>query len=377
MDQKKIGRFLRSLRNEKGLTQEQLAAHFNTTSRSVSRWETGSSLPDISLLVDLADFYDVDVRELIDGERKSDMMDSEIREVADKMADYAGNEKDKLLRFIQIAGVIGVFVSLLVIVLQIVGYEPDFKRFITIVVSFISLVITATITLYVTGILKRIAKHKKLVFAIKLITIIMLLAGVGQVVLLTAIVGLFYLDTRINKPVAMTDTATYNEYRNETKSKYKFPSYDMTAVLPEHIDEASVTDYQYTYYNPWDPQYILYMTVSYDEASYEAEIARLEEIGVEDYTGIYSVTGEPDGYDLVAMDSDSYNGFVYAMVPEGDKKEDHSVTYVMIFFYNYFLDLDINDYMRQEYLLPGFNAELENPDRQAFDERFKEQNGLL
>jgi len=191
---------------------------------------------------------------------------------------------------------------------------------------------------------------------------------------MVVIVGLFSIDMFLSKPVAMTDTATYNEYRNETKKKYKLPDEDMTAVLPEHIDEASVTDYQYTYYNPWDPQYILYMTISYDDASYEAEISRLEEIGVEDYTGIYSVTGEPSGYDLVAMDSDSYNGFVYAMVPEGDKKEDHSVTYVMIFFYNYFLDLDINDYMRQEYLLPGFNAESGNPDQEAFNERIRERD---
>ena len=72
LDQKKTGQFLKALRNEKNLTQEQLAKQFNVSNRSVSRWETGSNLPDISLLVEIADFYDVDVREIIDGERRGE-----------------------------------------------------------------------------------------------------------------------------------------------------------------------------------------------------------------------------------------------------------------------------------------------------------------
>ena len=71
MDQKKTGEFLKQLRLEKQMTQEQLAEKFNVSSRSVSRWETGRNLPDISLLVEIADFYDVDVREIIEGERKA------------------------------------------------------------------------------------------------------------------------------------------------------------------------------------------------------------------------------------------------------------------------------------------------------------------
>lgn len=71
MDQIKIGAFLRELRKEKGLTQEQLAEEFNVSRRSVSRWETGSNLPDLDLLLELADHYQVELRELLNGQRDS------------------------------------------------------------------------------------------------------------------------------------------------------------------------------------------------------------------------------------------------------------------------------------------------------------------
>ena len=80
MDQKKTGYFFKILRSEKQLTQEQLAERFNVSSRTVSRWETGSNMPDISVLLELADFYEVDIREIIDGERKSEKMNEELKE---------------------------------------------------------------------------------------------------------------------------------------------------------------------------------------------------------------------------------------------------------------------------------------------------------
>ena len=55
MDQVKIGAFLRELRKEKNLSQEQLAEQFNVSTRSISRWENGNTMPDISIMIDLAD----------------------------------------------------------------------------------------------------------------------------------------------------------------------------------------------------------------------------------------------------------------------------------------------------------------------------------
>ena len=69
MDIVKIGKFLQELRKEKGLTQEQLAEKMNVARRTVSRWETGSNMPDLDILIELADYYEVDLREILSGER--------------------------------------------------------------------------------------------------------------------------------------------------------------------------------------------------------------------------------------------------------------------------------------------------------------------
>ena len=95
MNQKKTGEFLKQLRKEKNLTQEQLAEKLFVSGRTVSRWETGSNMPDLSVLVELADYYDIDIREIIDGERKSENMDKE-KETLKKVAEYADAEKAKL-----------------------------------------------------------------------------------------------------------------------------------------------------------------------------------------------------------------------------------------------------------------------------------------
>lgn len=117
MDQQKIGAFLKELRKEKTVTQEQLAEVLNVSRRTVSRWETGSNMPDLDILVELADYYDVDIRELLDGERRSEQMDKEMKDTVLQVADYSNEEKERLLRrmhWLFIAGLIG-FAAFLVI----------------------------------------------------------------------------------------------------------------------------------------------------------------------------------------------------------------------------------------------------------------------
>ena len=98
MNQVKIGEFLRELRKEKGYTQEQLAERFNVSRRSISRWETGSNLPDLDILMEMADYYEVELRELLDGERKSEKMNKELKETVLKVAEFSSEDKIKIMR---------------------------------------------------------------------------------------------------------------------------------------------------------------------------------------------------------------------------------------------------------------------------------------
>ena len=95
MDTKKIGAFLRKLRREKGLTQEQLAEILFVSGRTVSRWETGTNMPDLSILIQMAEFYDVEIKEILEGERKSESMEKEWKETLTKVADYNKLEKER------------------------------------------------------------------------------------------------------------------------------------------------------------------------------------------------------------------------------------------------------------------------------------------
>lgn len=121
MDQKKIGSFLKELRKEKGITQEEFAEKLNVSGRTVSRWETGSNMPDISLLVEIAEFFDVSIPEIINGERKSESMNEEVKEVAGKLSDYANAEKEKLIKNIRSQSIMGTIAIVVYGVLEVSG----------------------------------------------------------------------------------------------------------------------------------------------------------------------------------------------------------------------------------------------------------------
>lgn len=71
MNQEKIGKFIAKLRKEKHLTQEQLAEELGTTSKSISRWENGKTMPDLSLLQPLCNKLDITINDLLNGEKVS------------------------------------------------------------------------------------------------------------------------------------------------------------------------------------------------------------------------------------------------------------------------------------------------------------------
>ncbi len=74
MEQEKIGRFIQTCRKEVGLTQAVLAERLGITDRAVSKWETGKSLPDSSLMLPLCQELHITVNELLTGERLDTMV---------------------------------------------------------------------------------------------------------------------------------------------------------------------------------------------------------------------------------------------------------------------------------------------------------------
>lgn len=119
MDSKKIGLFLKKLRKEKKLTQEQIAEIFGVSGRTVSRWETGTNMPDLSILIQIADYYNVDIKEILNGGRKSEIMDNELKETLLKVADYSEAEKKKSLQAGNIAFLLMFSICTLAIVIQL------------------------------------------------------------------------------------------------------------------------------------------------------------------------------------------------------------------------------------------------------------------
>ena len=67
MNQKNIGEFLKCLRKEKGLTQEQFAEQLGVTDKAVSRWETGKGYPDIETIEEIAKIFNVTINDVLSG----------------------------------------------------------------------------------------------------------------------------------------------------------------------------------------------------------------------------------------------------------------------------------------------------------------------
>ena len=75
MHMKEVGDFLQSLRKSKGLTQQELADMLNVSNKTVSKWENGLGMPEMSTLLLLSDIYQVTVDDILRGSRKMQKSD--------------------------------------------------------------------------------------------------------------------------------------------------------------------------------------------------------------------------------------------------------------------------------------------------------------
>ena len=162
MDQVKIGKFLAVLRKEKGLTQEQLAEKLNVARRTVSRWETGSNMPDMDILIELSDFYSVDLREILDGERKNETMDKNLEETVLKVAEYENEAKRRNSLVVIVYSAFGIL-ALIANLIMNMAEMPDtfltgFLKGFTVAAALVAMVMGIV---YATGTMTRLYAFKR------------------------------------------------------------------------------------------------------------------------------------------------------------------------------------------------------------------------
>ena len=134
--------------------------------RTVSRWETGSNMPDMDILIDISDFYEVDLREIVDGERKNKQMDKEVKETVLKVAEYENEGKKRNSIVVIVCSGLGIM-SLLANLIMSMMELPDtfltgFLHGMTIAVALAAMALGIV---YASGTLAKLYSFKKRLFS--------------------------------------------------------------------------------------------------------------------------------------------------------------------------------------------------------------------
>ena len=123
MDQVKIGRFIAECRKNANLTQMQLAEKLNITDRAVSKWETGKSLPDSSIMLELCDVLKISVNDLLSGEVVT--MDNYNKELENNLIEMVKQKQEADKRLLKLEIVLGIIAVLpLIAAVVIVNIVP-------------------------------------------------------------------------------------------------------------------------------------------------------------------------------------------------------------------------------------------------------------
>ena len=136
MNLSKIGKFIAECRKVKGLTQEKLAEKLYITDRAVSKWERGLSLPDAGIMLELCSLLDINVNELLNGE-KIEMKDYKEKneELLLELARQDENKNRKILNITIIASILAVVSYIAVIIMSSLAFGEGLKFGIIMVVS--------------------------------------------------------------------------------------------------------------------------------------------------------------------------------------------------------------------------------------------------
>jgi transcriptional regulator with XRE-family HTH domain/DNA-directed RNA polymerase subunit RPC12/RpoP len=119
MDQIKIGKFIAARRRRIGMTQMQMAQRLNVTDRAVSKWETGRSLPDSSIMLALCDILNITVNDLLCGEVVT--MENSNKELERKLVELIREKEESDKRLLRMEIVTGIMSVLPLIVATVVA----------------------------------------------------------------------------------------------------------------------------------------------------------------------------------------------------------------------------------------------------------------
>lgn len=212
-------------------------------------------------------------------------------------------------------------------------------------------------------------QKKKLSKPLYALIAIGVVVAVVKLLLPIVAVAILFINGLTSKAEVHDNVNDYLKYHSGPQAETEYQNkWDMDETIwPEKITpDMTIEDYKMVYYNPWDKQFLGYLTVKYDAGNYDEEVKRLKDYDSTAYLGYYGVTGFED-YELLAMYADSYQGFVYALTDGKDK-----IIYVEIIFCNYFMDLDYEKYIPENYLPEGFDAKMDNP----YQKKMNKEDGL-
>ena len=114
MNQEKIGKFIAECRKQKNLTQEQLSEILGVSSKSVSRWENGKTLPDYTVLDSLCKALGISVNEFYYGEKQTNIDFEQLSEQNLRLYFREKYGKRLRLKFAVLSGIIGMLIFIII-----------------------------------------------------------------------------------------------------------------------------------------------------------------------------------------------------------------------------------------------------------------------
>lgn len=129
MDQKKIGKFISDMRKQKKLTQMEFAEKLGVTNKTVSRWENGHYLPDVSLFNNICSILNIDVSELLNGQKKIHNTKDDFNTTISNIVDISTKQIIANKKKIFIVSLIIVFCLSIIFAYLIIKKDKDLNKY--------------------------------------------------------------------------------------------------------------------------------------------------------------------------------------------------------------------------------------------------------